>query len=67
MLQRVRNFMVLDGDYFDEELKEGKNIDYFVMRYKTSLANDITQFKYNLEMELGSEEDSLYKRHKKGN
>lgn len=53
LLRRVHVFFVIDGDQYSEE---GNDVDYFMMRYRSSLGRDITDFKLKLldVMECGT-------------
>ncbi|XP_063439543.1 uncharacterized protein LOC134720909 isoform X2 [Mytilus trossulus] len=59
LLHRVHVFFVIDGDQYSKVEEEGKDVDFFVMRYRSCLRRDISEFELKLleVMECGTPRD----------
>ncbi|XP_063432465.1 uncharacterized protein LOC134714809 [Mytilus trossulus] len=59
LLHRLYVCFVIDGDRYSPKEEDGKDVDYFIMRYRSSLGKDITEFRLRLLeiMECGSPQE----------
>ncbi|CAG2255393.1 unnamed protein product [Mytilus edulis] len=48
LLHKVHVCFVIDGDQYSPNEEDGKDVDYFIMRYRSSLGKDITEFRLRL-------------------